>query len=339
MRIGIVPGRHVWRPMARAMSHALLVIVVVSASSMRDVAAADAFPSRPIHLIVPFAAGNQLDVFARLIGARMTDAMGQPVIVENRAGVSGNVASEAVARAAPDGYTLLLSGVLITLLPLTYGARAVDPVMAFAPVTRLAQQPMVIVVNATLPVHSLAELLALARKEPGKITYATAGVGTAQHVAMSMLSQRAGVAFLHVPYANSGQLVGDVLSGEVPMAISYFGTMESHLKSGRLRALAVTSLQRVAASPSIPTVAESGFPGYEFLAWTGVLAPAGTPPEVVGRLHHELVRIIDIPEVREVFHMQGAQVVGNSPEQFAAEIKSSMARWSPVVREAHIHVE
>jgi tripartite-type tricarboxylate transporter receptor subunit TctC len=199
----------------------------------------ETYPNRPIRLIVPFAPGNQLDVFARLVGSRMADSMGQPVIVENRPGVAGNAASEVVAKSAPDGYTLLVSGVLITLLPLTYGPLAVDPVKAFAPVTRLAQQPIVIAANASLNVDSLADLIVLARSAPGTIAYATSGVGTAQHVAMTMLAQRAGITLLHVPYTNSGQLIADVLSGVVPVAMSFPGTVEPHRKVGRAACVGV----------------------------------------------------------------------------------------------------
>ncbi len=297
------------------------------------------YPNRPIRLIVPFTAGNQLDVFARLIGDRLAEAAGQPVIVENRPGASGNAASEVVAKAAPDGYTLLVSGVLITLLPLTYGSRAVDPVASFSPVTRLAQQPIVVAANPSLNVRSLADLVALARREPDTIAYATSGIGTAQHIAMTMLSQRAGIELRHVPYNNSGQLVGNVLSGEVPLIMSFRGTVEPYVVSGRLRALAVTGSHRDPAWPDVPTVAESGFPGFEVQSWVGVLAPAGTPVDVVGWLHREITRILALPDVRKVFLEQGAEPVGNTPEQFATEIKASRARWAPVVKAAGIRVD
>ena len=318
---------------------ACFAIVLAAALGAADATGPVPFPSRPIHLIVPFTAGNQLDVFARVIGTRLEESMGQPVVVENRPGVSGNVASEAVAKASPDGYTLLVSGVLITLLPLTYGSRAVDPVASFAPITRLAQQPIVIAVNASLDVNSLSDLITLARREPGKIAYATSGIGTAQHIAMTMLSQRAGIELLHIPYVNSGQLIGGVLAGEVPIAMSFPGTVEPYLKTGRLKALAVTSPHRALAWPDIPTVAESGFPGFDVLSWAGVLAPAGTPPEIIERLHREIVRILNIPEVRNVFLAQSAEPVGNTPEQFAAEIKASVARWAPVVKAAGIKAD
>ena len=320
---------------------ALASVTLHCAGRSAPILAADSppYPNRPIHLIVPFAPGNQLDVFARLVGGRLADSLGQPVIVENRPGVAGNTASEAVAKAAPDGYTLLVSGVLITLLPLTYGPLAIDPVAAFAPVTRMAQQPIVIAANASLNVDSIGDLIALARATPGKIAYATSGIGTAQHVAMTMLSQRAGVTLLHVPYTNTGQLIADVLSGVVPVAVSFPGTVEPHRRTGRLKVLAVTSAQRALAWPEIPTVAEAGFPGFDVLSWAGVLAPAGTPPEIIDRLHREIVRILDIPDVRATFLAQSAEPVGNTPEQFAAEIRASVARWAPVVKAAGIRVD
>jgi tripartite-type tricarboxylate transporter receptor subunit TctC len=297
------------------------------------------FPNRPLHVIVPFAPGNQLDIFARVVGEHLAEALGQPVIVENRPGASGNVATEAVARAAPDGHTLLVSGVLITLLPLTYGPRAVDPVTALAPITRLAQQPLIIVANPAANIGSLAELLERARREPGTLAYATSGVGTAQHIAMTLLSQRAGVTLLHVPYTNTGQMVAEVVGGQVPLAMSFPGTVEAHIKSGRLKVLAVTGAQRASAWPDVPTVAESGFPGFEMQSWAGLLAPAGTPPEIIARLHEEVVRILRRPDVRDAFLAQSAEPVGNTPEQFAAEIRESMARWAPAVRAAGIKVE
>ena len=326
-----------YRASALNVLSAVLVSIVLSSIALAaNAAGTSAYPNRPIHLIVPFTAGNQLDVFARLIGDRLAESMGQPVVVENRPGASGNAASEAVAKAAPDGYTLLVSGVLITLLPHTYGSRAVDPMVAFAPITRLAQQPIVIAANASLNLNSLSDLVALARREPGKITYATSGVGTAQHVAMTMLSQHADIDLLHVPFANSGQLIANVLSGEVSIAMSFPGTVEPHANGGRLKALAVTSAHRALAWPDIPTVAESGFAGFDVQSWAGVLAPAGTPPEIVGRLHREIVRILKIPEVRNAFLAQSAEPVGNTPEEFAAEIRSSVARWAPVIKAAGI---
>jgi tripartite-type tricarboxylate transporter receptor subunit TctC len=319
---------------------ALALALALLAISAPQTFAADTtpYPSKPIRIVVPFTAGNQLDVFARLIGDRLADALGQPVVVDNKPGMSGNVASDAVAKAAPDGHTLLVSGVLITLLPLTYGPRAIDPVTQFAPVTRLAQQPIVIVANPSLNVSSLSELIALAKKQPGKIAYATSGIGTAQHIAMTMLSQKAGIELYHVPYSNSAQLIGDVLGGSIPLAISFPGTVEQHLKTGRLKAVAQTGARRSPALPGVATIDESGFPGFEVQSWAGVLAPMGTPPEVIARLHREITRILALPEVRDVFQAQSAEVVGNAPKEFEAEIRASIARWTPVVKAAGISI-
>jgi tripartite-type tricarboxylate transporter receptor subunit TctC len=303
-------------------------------------AAADGdFPSRPLRIVVPFNAGSQLDVFARLLGERLAPVLGQSVVVDNRPGMSGNIASDAVAKAAPDGHTLLLSGVLITLLPLTFGARAVDPVKALAPVTRLSQQPVIIVANPALGVSSLDDLIALAKREPGKIAYGTSGVGTAQHLMMTMLAQRSGIELFHVPYSNFAQLMGDVIGGSIPLIVTFSGTVDQYLKSGRLKALAHSGSRASPILPGVPTIAESGFPGFEVQTWSGILAPAGTPANVVERLHREIVRIMRLPDVRDVFVGQGAEPVGNAPDAFAAEIRASIARWEPVIKAAGIRVE
>lgn len=318
-----------------------VVFIFTLASAPMSINAAEPAPSpnRPLHLIVPFTAGNQLDVFARLIGNRLAELAGQPVIVENRPGASGNAASVAVARAPADGYTLLVSGVLITLLPHTYGSRAVDPVASFAPITRLAQQPIVIVANGSQNINSLSDLIELARRQPGKIAYATSGIGTAQHIAMTMLAQRAGIDLYHVPYSNSGEIIRDSLTGAVPIAISFPGTVEPYLRTGQLKALAVTSAHRAITLPDVPTVAESGFPGFDVQSWAGVLAPAGTPAEIIAWLHREICRALNTAEVYNAFLGQGAEPVCNTPEQFAAEIQASVARWAPVVKAAGIKVD
>ena len=326
-----------WSRIVRAIPVALAVLALGMAPCAIAGDAA-AFPKHALRLVVPFTAGNQLDVLARILSARLAIALGEPVIVENRPGVSGNVASDVVARAAPDGHTLLMTGVLITLLPHTYGARAVDPVTAFAPITRLSQQPIVIVANPRLGVDTLPRLIELARTSATPIAYATAGNGTAQHVAMTMLAQRAGVHFDHIPYANSGQLIGDVLSGEVPIAMSFLGTVAPYLDSGRLKPLAVTGAHRSPLWPDIPTVAEAGYGPFDVQAWAGLLAPAGTPAAIVERLHDEIARIAQMPDVRDVIAAQSAELVVNTPAAFAAEIRASVAQWGPVVKAAGIAV-
>jgi tripartite-type tricarboxylate transporter receptor subunit TctC len=300
--------------------------------------AADAggYPSRPIRIVVPFAAATQLDLAGRIVAAKLAEAVGQPVIIDNRPGASGNIGSDTVAKAAPDGYTLLLTGSFITSLPSTMGSRAVDPVAAFAPISKISEPPMMIVVNPALNVNSLDELIALAHKMPGKIAYSTPGVGTTQHLAATMLQQRAGIELLHVPYANGGQALNDVVSGIVPVYFSFIGAVETFLRSGQLKALAVATARRATNWPDVPTVAELGYKDFAVSSWNCVLAPAGTPPEIIARLHAELARIVEQPDVRSQFLAMGSEPMSNTPEQFEAELKASVARWSEVARLAGI---
>jgi tripartite-type tricarboxylate transporter receptor subunit TctC len=261
------------------------------------------------------------------------------VIIDNRPGASGNIGSEVVAKAAPDGYTLLLTGSFITSLPSTMGSRAVDPIAAFAPISKISEPPMMIVVNPALNVKSLDELIALARKSPGKIAYSTPGVGTTQHLAATMLQQRTGIELLHVPYANGGQALNDVVSGIVPVYFSFIGTVETFLRSGQLKPLAVATARRATNWPDVPTVAELGYKDFAVTSWNCVLAPAGTPPEIVARLHSELARIVQQPDVRSQFLTMGSEPMSNTPEQFGAELKAAVAHWSDVARLAGMKAE
>jgi tripartite-type tricarboxylate transporter receptor subunit TctC len=296
------------------------------------------WPARPIHLVVPFAAGTFVDVISRIVGSKLADALGQPVVIDNRPGASGNIASELVAKAAPDGYTLLNGGVFVTMLPAIYGAKAVDPT-AFVPITRMTNAPMVIVVHPSLGVSTLADLATLAKSKPGKIAYATSGIGTTPHLAAALWSQRAGVELLHVPYANTNAALKDVLSGEVPVLFTFLGTVEGFLRSDQLKALAVTSAKRDPGWAAIPTVAEQGYPGFDVATWSGLLAPAGTPSEVVDRIYREVARILQQSEVREKILAMGNEPMGNTPEQFAAEIRADVPRWKEVATKAGIRAE
>ena len=296
----------------------------------------DRYPSRPIHFVVPFGAGSQIDIAARLIGTKLADALHQPVVVENYPGASGNIGADLVAKAAPDGYTLLFTGSLITLQPSVMGPRAVDPVASFTPVAKVGEPPMVIVAHPRLHLRSLADLVALVKREPGKIAYATAGVGTVQHLVASIISRQAGIDMIHVPYANSGQALKDVVSGEVPVYFTYLGPTNAYLKRDELTALAVASHRRISSLPEIPTVVEAGYPEAAADPWNGFLAPAGTPPEIVALLYRELARIVQLPDVRERFLSMGMDPLSTSPEQFSAEIKAAVARWPAVARAAGV---
>ncbi len=257
------------------------------------------------------------------------------MVVENKIGAGGNIASEAVAKAAPDGYTLLVGSPGITILP-SIRVRAMDPAATFAPVTKLVTQPILLVANPTLPVHDLRELVEYARRSPQRLAYASAGVGTTDHLAAALLWSRANVEALHVPYASSAQEVRDLLKGELQVAFITIGAVRALLNSGQLKAVAVTSRHRAAALPDVPTIAESGFPGFEINSWFGLLAPVGTPADVVNRLHHEVVRILALPEVREKLVAMGAEPVGNTPDQFADEIRAQLKLWPPIVKAAGI---
>jgi len=326
------------RRLREAVSGAAAACLIIAGPAWGPAQAADgpAYPDRPIHVVVPFSAGSQLDIAARLVGGKLAQALGQPVIIDNRPGASGNIGSEAVARAPADGYTLLLTGSLITLLPRTLGSIAVDPVASFAPITKLAESPFVIVVNRSLDVNTLQELIELARRQPGKIAYATAGIGTVQHLSATIISRKAGVQMLHVPYANSGQGLKDVLAGEVPVFFTFPATIDGPLRSGQLKALAVSGSHRMHAWPDIPSVSELGYKEAAVDPWNGVLAPAGTSPDIIDRLYREFARIVQQPEVRETFAQMGIEPVATTPDQFSAEIRSAVARWAPVVSAAGI---
>jgi len=261
------------RRAAIALAALCLVAGGLGEAPVTRAAGAAGYPDRPIKIVVPFGAGSQIDIAARLVGGKLAEAVGQPVIIENRPGASANIGSEVVAKAPPDGYTLLLTGSLITLLPSTLGSVAVNPVTSFAPITKLAEPPIVIVVNPSLDVSTLAELVALAKREPGKISYATAGIGTVQHLIGAIVSRKAGIDMVHVPYANTGQALKDVQAGVVQVYFTFLGPIDGQLRSGQLKALAVASTRRMQAWPDIPTVAELGYKEAVADPWNGVLAP------------------------------------------------------------------
>jgi tripartite-type tricarboxylate transporter receptor subunit TctC len=314
---------------------ALALVPTLTTAPAAQAAVEGAYPSRPLVLVVPFSPGGVADTLARVIGERLEARLGQPVVIENKAGAAGNIASEYVARAAPDGHTLLIGATSITILPSTRDG-APDPSVAFVPVTKLVTQPILIAAKATFAPRSLRELVVLARSEPQRLTYATAGVGTTDHLAAALLWARANVDALHVPYPNSAQEIKDLMNGEVQLAFITLGAVRAMLNNGTLKAIAVTSPQRIAALPEVPTVAESGYPGFEVTSWFGLLAPAGTSAEIVNRLQREVARILTAPEVREKLIALGAEPVGNTSLQFADEIKAQLKLWPPIIKAAGI---
>jgi tripartite-type tricarboxylate transporter receptor subunit TctC len=315
-------------------------IVPSLAASLVAAAALAQYPAKPIRLIVPFAAGGGNDNVARLVGKHLSDSLGQQLVIDNRPGAGGALGAELAAKAVPDGYTLFLGGVgSHAVNPNLNDSLPYDPIRDFAPVALLAQAPLVLVVHPSVPADSIKAFVALARSRPGQLNYASNGNGSSSHLAAVMFDSMTGVDMVHVPYKGLSPALTDLLSGRVQLMFSSVVAILPHIKAGKLRGLAVTGSRRLASMPNLPTIAESGLPGYEASSWYGVLAPAGTPREIVARLNAELVKALEQPEVRTSLLAEGAEPIGGSPEQFASHIRSEMERLGKLIREAKIRLE
>jgi tripartite-type tricarboxylate transporter receptor subunit TctC len=313
-----------------------LAVWTAAVAGLAPDAAAQAYPGRPIRLIVGWAPGGAPDIFARILGERLHGAMGQPVIVDNRPGATGNIGAEIAAKAAPDGHTIFNATLSLAISPGFYSKLAFDPVASFAPVTMLASVPLILVVHPGLPVKSVAELVALARSKPGTLNYASVGVGSPQHVSAELLQIAGGGKLVHVPYKSGGAMATAMLTGEAQLCFIAIAPALPHVKAGRLRVLAVTAAKRSAVVPGVPTFAESGVPGIEVDNWNAILAPAGTPKTVIGRLHAEIVGAVRAPEVADQFARQGAEVSTSSASELSSIIRAEVAKWARVVRAAGI---
>jgi len=314
--------------------HLLTAMLMGAASAGR--AAEAPFPSRPIRFIVPGAAGSAPDLRARSIAPKLADMLGQPVVVDNRPGAQGNIGAREVARSTADGHTLLMGGSLLLMSDLLTPDPSFAGMRAFVPVTSVAAAPLILVANAALPIRTLGELIALARAQPGRISYASVGPGSLQQVVGVAIEQASRIQLLEVPYKSQALELPDLLSGELALTLGYYPVMAPHLRSGRLRALAVASQQRLAVLPEVPTFAEAGLPGIEGKGWMGVMVPVGTPDAVVKRLHKELAAILRSPEIVEQWTSTGAELGGNSPAEFAAAIREESERWARLIRERGI---
>ncbi len=297
------------------------------------------YPQRAIRYIVPQAAGGSSDTLARVVTQKLSEQLGQQVVVDNRPGATGIIGTELVARAAPDGYTLIQVSTSHATNPALQTRQPFDPIRDFAPVTLLSQSPNLWVTHPSLPVKSMRELIALAKSRPGQIDYASSGSGSSQHLAGELLKSLAGINIVHIPYKGSPPALIDVLGGRVVLMCSTIAPAMPLVKSGKLRALAVTALKRSAAAPEIPAVAESGLPGYEATAWQGVLAPAATSRAIIARLNAGIVQAVSQPDIRRQLADQGYEPAGNTPEAFAEYIKSEIAKWSRVIKAAGLKVE
>ncbi len=323
--------------MIRSVQGVLLgsVLAVLAAGSQ-----AQTYPSRPIRLVVPFPAAGTTDILAREVGQRLSATFGQSVVIDNRPGAGGNIGSDLVAKSAPDGYTLLMGTVgTHAINPNLYAKMPYDHLKDFVPVVLVASVPNVLEVTPSLPVHSVADLIRLAKAKPGQINFASSGSGTSIHLSGELFKAMAGVDMTHVPYKGSAPALTDLIGGQVQVMFDNLPSSLPQIKAGKLRAIAVTSAQRAPALPDIPTIAESGLPGFEATSWFGILAPAGTSPAIVARINADVNQWLQSPEAKEKLLAQGAAAAGGSPEQFGAYIRAETEKWAKVVKASGARVD
>ncbi len=298
-----------------------------------------AYPAKPVRMIVPFGAGGPADIYARAIAQRLGEPLGQQVVVEDRPGAGSVVGTEAVAKSAPDGYTLLMISNTHTINETLNPKLPYNLLRDFAPITQVNIMPNVLVVSPSFAVNSVKELIALAKSKPGKLNYASSGSGTPYHLAAEMFKAMAGVDIVHIPHKASGEARASVLGGQVELMFDSLPTTQAQIKAGRLKGLAITSTRRSPLLPDVPTMSEAGVPGYEADLWLGLVAPVGTPPAIINRLHAEVVKILQRADVRDSFIQQGTEPIGSTPEQFAAMLKNDVEKWGKVVRFSGAKVE
>jgi tripartite-type tricarboxylate transporter receptor subunit TctC len=320
------------RSLVQPMASALVGLLLAAGGA----AAQSDYPSRAVRIVVPSSPGGGTDILARVLADYLAKSLRGQFYVENRPGAGQMIGIEAVAHAAPDGYTLLMAASTLSLNPVMYKNVKYDPVRDFAPVSLVASVPNVLVVHPSVPARTLAELIALAKQKPGQMSYASAGIGTSPHMGMELLKSMAGIDMQHVPFRGTAPAVTEILSGRIPAGLSNTFTAMPLIEGGQLRALAVTGRKRAESMPTVPTVAEAGVPNYEALQWYGLLAPAGTPPEIVERLQAEVAQALKTPEVKERLAGDGAEPVGSTPAEFLALIKDELQKWSDVARAANI---
>jgi tripartite-type tricarboxylate transporter receptor subunit TctC len=301
--------------------------------------AAQPYPARPVRFVVPFPPGAATDALARIIGQKLADALGQPVVVDNRAGAGGTIGTDVVAKAPADGHTLLMASTAFAINASLHARLPFDPLRDFAPVTLVAFLPNALLAHPGVPATGIRDLIALARSRPGQLGYASGGSGSAAHLAMELLKTSAGIDVLHVPYKGGGQAMNDVLGGQIALLFTSVYSAQPQVKAGRLRALGVASAKRTPLAPDLPTIAESGVPGYEVVAWYGVMAPRGTPASVVARLHAEIAKGLGTADSTERFASQGAELALVPSSAFADHVRSEVAKWAKVVKATGARVD
>jgi len=308
-----------------------LVSSVVSAE-------AQSFPSKPVTVIVPAPPGGTADISMRIIAHKLNENLGQQIVVDNRPGAGGIIASQLAIKAAPDGYTVFMNYTSHAVNPSLYTKLPYDSVKDFAPVTLLGITPLVLVVHPSVPAHTIAEFIAYAKANPGKLNYGSAAIGGASHLGGELLNIKAGIDIVHIPYKGGAAAVADVISGQIQMGLDSLLVMQPHIKAGKVRALGVTSLKRTEISPNLPAISET-IPNYEANAWFGIMVPAATPREIITRLNVEFVKVLRTPEIKERLTLQGFIAVGNSPEEYSKFLQSEMEKWSNVVRIAGVKAQ
>ncbi len=323
------------------MKSTLLVFCVFCLSLLVTgaVYAQSSYPNRALRMVVPSSAGGGADMAARIVAPRLAERLGQPVVIENRPGAGSVIGTDAVAKAAPDGYTVLMAISTLATNPVIYRKMPYDTVRDFAPVTQVAALPNILIVHPSMPVKSTREFVAFIRARQGQINFGSSGTGTNPHLAMELFRSLLKLDMTHVPYKGSAPAIIDIIAGHFPVMMTTIITGVPHVRTGRVRGLAVTGAQRSPAAPDLPTVAESALPGYEAVQWYGVVAPAKTPPEIITRLHTELAQLLQLIDIKEKFSKDGTDTVGNTPDQFARFIRAELDKWSKAARDAGIKPE
>jgi len=315
----------------------IAAVLLAAAALHTGIAAAQTYPAKPIRLMVPFPPGGSTDIVARIVAQKLSAQLGQPVVVENRGGAGGTIGTAVVAKAAPDGYSLLVGTTSTHVVaPSVYAKLEYDPVKDFAPVSLMAVTPYLLVVNPAVQAKSVKELVDLMRAQPGRLNYASAGIGSTTHLAMEMLKSASGTFALHIPYSGNGPAGAAVIAGQVEILFGSLPAVLPHAKSGRVRALAVGTLKRSPSLPEVPTVAESGYPGFDASLWLAIMAPAGTPAAVIERLNKEVVAAVSAPDTRELLDKNGAEVLTSTPAELAAMIREGVAKYAKIVKMAGV---
>ncbi|HSS71577.1 MAG TPA: tripartite tricarboxylate transporter substrate binding protein [Casimicrobiaceae bacterium] len=317
-----------------------MLIALAVAAGGPTLAAGETYPARPIRLVVPFPAGGPLDVVARAIGQKLTDAWGQPVIIDNRPGAGGNIGADLVAKSAPDGYTILEGALSTHAVNVSlYSKMPYDPIRDFAPITLVAVTPNVLVLNPSVPANSVQELIAYAKAHPGKLSFGSGSNGSAGHLAGEAFKAEAGVDMVHIPYKGGAPAMQALLAGDTQLMFDNLSNSTPQIKAGKIKALAVTTAKRSALAPELPTLAEAGLPGFDIYTWWGFLAPAGTPKEIIAKWNAEVTRILVTPEMKAFFAQQGAEPAPTSPEEFSALIRREITRYAKIVKDSGAKVD